>query len=169
MPLLTNYVGLLNPQIFDGVGRGHLGYFVDNEEFIEQENKRGIQLIKYAPIKGGTKLFPDYFNDRRLNKAFYELSYSKTLKGDVIGSFIAAWDDHGLHNETSWLGWATGAQYSLDPWYPFCAAERGPNLGLFRREPARDGPLDTYRQNPGVTNYSCYRHLCAGLLTSILF
>jgi len=116
MPLLTKHVELLNPEIIDGVGRGHLGYFVDNEEFIEEENKKGIQLINYAPIQGGMKLFPDYFNDRRrLNEAFYELSYSKTLKGDVIGSFIAAWDDQGLHNETFWLGWATGAQYSWTP------------------------------------------------------
>jgi hexosaminidase len=122
MPLLTKHVELINPEVIDGVGRGHLGYFVDNEEFIEEENKRGIQLINYAPIQGGMALFPDYFYDRRrLNEAYYELSYSKTLKGDVIGSFIAAWDDRGLHNETFWLGWATGAQYSWTPGIPSVA------------------------------------------------
>ena len=31
---------------------------------------------------------------------------------DLMGSFTAAWDDSGLHNELFWLGWATGVQYS---------------------------------------------------------
>jgi hypothetical protein len=30
---------------------------------------------------------------------------------DLVGTFAAAWDDAGLHNETFWLGWATVAQY----------------------------------------------------------
>jgi hypothetical protein len=30
---------------------------------------------------------------------------------DLIGTFSAAWDDSGLHNETFWLGWASVTQY----------------------------------------------------------
>jgi hypothetical protein len=30
---------------------------------------------------------------------------------DLKGTFAAAWDDAGLHNETFWLGWATVTQY----------------------------------------------------------
>jgi hexosaminidase len=121
-PLLTEHVKLMNPEIIDGVGNGHLGYFVDDDEFIEEENKMGIQLINYTAIQGGEKLFPNYFSfiggGGKLQMAFDELSYGRAWKGDVIGTFTAAWDDSGLHNETFWLGWATGAQYSWTPGTP---------------------------------------------------
>lgn len=124
-PLLTEHVKLINPEIIDGVGNGHLGWFVDDEEFIKEENKKGIRLINYVAIQGGEKLFPNLFSDigkagekGNLESVFQELSYGKARNGDLLGSFIAAWDDSGLHNETFWLGWAMGAEYSWTPGTP---------------------------------------------------
>jgi hexosaminidase len=120
-PMLTEHVKLINPGIIDGVGQGHLGYFTDDDEFISEENKQGIQLINYVAIQGGEKFFPNYFTERgkgNLKSAFQGLSYGRTWQGDVVGTFTAAWDDSGLHNETFWLGWATGAQYSWTPGTP---------------------------------------------------
>jgi hexosaminidase len=118
-PLLTEHVKLLNSEIIDGVGNGHLGWFADDDEFIKEENKKGIRLINYVAIQGGHKLFPSFFSyngrEGSLQSASQELSYGKARNGNFIGSFIAAWDDSGLHNETFWLGWAIGAQYSWAP------------------------------------------------------
>jgi len=145
MPLLTKHVKLLNPDIIDGVGSGHLGYYVDDDEFIEQENKRGIKLINYVPIQGSQPLFPDYFESRgRLNEAFEELAHGRALKGDVIGSFIAAWDDRGLHNETFWLGWATGAQYSWTPGTPSVAQTTSEFMKIYYGSDATE-MVETYR------------------------
>jgi len=115
MPLVTDHVKLLNPEIIDGVGNGHLGYYVDDAAFIDEENKKGIKLINYTPIQGGASLFPPFETRYR---AFEDLSYGLTWRGNVMGTFIAAWDDSRLHNETFWLGWATGAQYSWNPGKP---------------------------------------------------
>ena len=34
------------------------------------------------------------------------------IGADPVGSFAAAWDDSGLHEETFWLGWASVTQYA---------------------------------------------------------
>jgi len=114
-PLITEHVKLLTPEVINGVGSGHLGYFVDDKDFIDEENKRGIKLINYTYIQGGDRLIPGM---GLLDNVFEDLSYGPAWRGNLIGTFIAAWDDNALHNETFWLGWAIGAQYSWTPGTP---------------------------------------------------
>lgn len=140
-PLLTEHVKLLNPTVIDGVGMGHLGYFVDDKDFIEEENKRGIKLINYTPIQGSDRLIPRMST---LENAFEELSYGAAWRGDLIGTFIAAWDDNALHNETFWLGWATGAQYSWTPGTPSVEQTTMEFMNIYYG-PGSTGMLEVYR------------------------
>jgi hexosaminidase len=139
-PLLTEHVKLLNPEIIDGVA-GHLGYFVDDKAFIDEENKKGIKIINYTPIQGGASLFPPF--QTRYN-TFEDLSYGLAWRGDVIGTFIAAWDDAALHNETFWLGWATGAQYSWSPGKPSVEQTTMEFMNIYYGPEATD-MVDVYR------------------------
>jgi len=118
-PLLTEHVKLLPEGIIDGIIGG-------GEDFIHEEAKRNIRQLAYVSMQGAEKLFPNLFPyvkggrpfEGRLQSAFQTLSYGKAWKGNPIGAFIASWDDSGLHNETFWLGWATGAQYAWTPGMP---------------------------------------------------
>ncbi|MFQ6047933.1 MAG: hypothetical protein ACE5K7_01030, partial [Phycisphaerae bacterium] len=90
------------------------------------------------------KLFPNYFTYQRHAQptpgrlaAVYESTLRGTAsRGNPIGTFAAAWDDAGLHNETFWLGWATMAQYAWTPGTPsleqtvteFMEIYYGPNI-----------------------------------------
>lgn len=111
-PLLTEHLHLLPPDIIDGVIGG-------DGAFIEEENRLGIRQLAYASLQGMELLFPGYFAESgpdgkpspdRLAAAFAAVRHGKATRGRPIGTFGAAWDDSGLHNETFWLGWATMAQ-----------------------------------------------------------
>jgi hexosaminidase len=39
----------------------------------------------------------------------------KSTPNELIGTYAAAWDDSGLHNETFWLGWVMVSQYGWSP------------------------------------------------------
>lgn len=114
-PLLKEHRKLLHNDIINGVLR---------PEMAEEENRLGIRQLCYVPMQGGEHRFPDYFDhvDRdgnhrvgRLRTALDALLRDKAPKGNPIGTFSAAWDDCGLHNETFWLGWAAMAQNSWTP------------------------------------------------------
>ena len=117
-PLLTEHVKLLAPDIIDGIIGG-------GDEFIAQENARGIRQFAYCPVQGAELLFPSYFTPGggedapaaagRLDNVYDATTRGKAGKGKPIGSFAAAWDDAGLHNEAFWLGWAAMAQGSWTP------------------------------------------------------
>jgi len=70
-------------------------------------------------MQGSEYLFPNYFPtnyrgrqiDGRLSDTYGAVSNLESRGADLIGTFAAAWDDAGLHNETFWLGWATVTQY----------------------------------------------------------
>lgn len=115
-PLLPEHVHLLPADVIDGV----LGH---NEAMIEAENTHGIRQLVYVSMQGEEKLFPNNFAYEqagkrqlgRLELVRQEMSGDQARKGRPIGTFGAAWDDSGLHNETFWLGWAIVAEYSWSP------------------------------------------------------
>lgn len=114
-PLLTEHVKLLPSDLID----------VSHSEYVEEEMKLGIRKLARSETQGGKRLFPNllpYVSDGSPStgrlQAIYECMTFEAWKGNPFGSFIAAWDDSGLHNETFWLGWATGAQYAWTPGIP---------------------------------------------------
>ena len=88
--------------------------------WIDEENKAGIRQLNYNSIQGSEYLFPNYFptlyrkKPTEGNLRSLSVSSANVLEkgANLMGSFTAAWDDSGLHNELFWLGWATGVQYS---------------------------------------------------------
>ncbi len=114
-PLLPEDIHKLPSTMIDGVisdGK--------DQEWIDEENKAGIKQLNYNSIQGAEYLFPNYFPTiyrdvpTEGNLRSTSVSSENVLKrgADLMGSFTAAWDDAGLHNEIFWLGWVTGIQYS---------------------------------------------------------
>ncbi|MFH1070962.1 MAG: hypothetical protein V1794_15190 [Candidatus Glassbacteria bacterium] len=83
-------------------------------EWIAEQNKAGIGQIAYTSIQGEELLFPNLFPvEYRGSYSSGRLEDSRTIVSRIrargarpIGSFCAAWDDSGLHEETFMLGWA---------------------------------------------------------------
>ncbi|PYT28667.1 MAG: hypothetical protein DMG57_14110 [Acidobacteria bacterium] len=103
-PLLPEHVKLLPSGIIDG-----------EATYPQAEVERGIRELAYMAMQGAELLFPDHFSmdghKGHLDQAFEIASTGKHWQGNPIGSFGAAWDDSGLHNETFWLGWSAAARY----------------------------------------------------------
>ena len=110
-PLLPEHVKLLPTGVIDGEGT-----------FPQQEVERGIRQLGYMSMQGAELLFPDHLSldGRRghLDEAFDIARSGKQWQGNPIGTFGAAWDDSGLHNETFWLGWSAAARYGWNPGTP---------------------------------------------------
>lgn len=92
---------------------------VEETEWINNLKETGIKQIAYSPMQGNEFLFPNYFRTQfrgeklqgRLIDAYNTIPKTLENKAELMGTFAAAWDDAGLHNETFWLGWATVTQY----------------------------------------------------------
>ena len=118
-PLLAKHISQLPPDLIDGV----MGA---DKEFLREEAKVGIRQLAYSSMQGGEKLFPNYFPtvyrgreiEGRLRGASTTVTRGLEIGADPIGSFAAAWDDSGLHEECFWLGWATVTQYAWTPGKP---------------------------------------------------
>jgi len=112
-PLMAEDISQLPSYLIDGVMGGDL-------DFLRKEREVGIRQLAYSSIQGMEDLFPNYFptvyRDQQSNGRLEGIS--QTIRqglangADPIGSFGAAWDDAGLHEETFWLGWATVTQYA---------------------------------------------------------
>jgi len=111
-PVWPEHILRLPPDLIDGVmGR--------DREFLANEKKIGIRQLAYSSMQGGEYLFPNYFSTTyrgrktrgRLSGAAGTVPAGIAAGANPIGTFAAAWDDSGLHNETFWLGWATVTQY----------------------------------------------------------
>ncbi len=110
-PLLSEDIHKLPSGMIDGVL---------NVDWIDELNKAGIKQLNYNSIQGAEYLFPNYFATQYENSEIKGNLHSTAVSGveaikkgaNLTGSFTAAWDDSGLHNELFWLGWATGAQYA---------------------------------------------------------
>ncbi len=114
-PLLPEDIHKLPSTMIDGViSNGK------DQKWIDEENKAGIKQLNYNSVQGAEYLFPNYFPTTYRNIPIegnlrsISVSSANVLKrgANLMGSFTAAWDDAGLHNEIFWLGWATGIQYS---------------------------------------------------------
>jgi len=113
-PLLAKDIPKLSSDIIDGVGRA--------KTFLKQEAKNKMHQLVYSSIQGSEYLFPNYFSTKYRNSTESTLqrvsnNVNQAYKdgANPIGTFAAAWDDSGLHNETFWLGWATVTQYGWTP------------------------------------------------------
>ena len=117
-PLLPKHISMLPSDIINGIG--------GNKEFIVEENKSGMRQLAYSSTQGAEYLFPNHFateyRGRRIQGRLE--SNSRTVAEGLasgakpIGTFAAAWDDSGLHEETFHLGWATVTQYAWNPYGP---------------------------------------------------
>ncbi len=85
------------------------------------EQKHGMRVLIYYSTKGGEKIFiPDYLPFKyhdcssrdHLNSMYERMFFARKVNNDVLGTFIAAWDDRGPHDEAFWLGWITGTSYA---------------------------------------------------------
>jgi hexosaminidase len=114
-PLLAKHVEMIPPDIIDGV--------IGEADYIPIENKLGMRQLAYVSMQGGEHLFPGHLSLEResgvsrgrIESAFETISFGRVWKANPIGTFGAAWDDSGLHNETFWLGWSAVAQYGWNP------------------------------------------------------
>ena len=110
-PLLPEHVKLLPADIIDG-----------EATYMQQEKERGMRQLAYTSMQGAELLFPSHLSldERRghLEEALETIRSGRHWQGNPIGSFGAAWDDSGLHNETFWLGWSASARYGWNPGVP---------------------------------------------------
>ncbi len=110
-PLLPEDIHKLPQNLIDGVVK---------EDWIPELNRAGIKQLIYNSVQGEEYLFPNYFPTRYRDSEIKGNLYGASVSGanalkkgaNLIGSFTAAWDDSGLHDELFWLGWATGTQYA---------------------------------------------------------
>ncbi len=117
-PVLTEHVSMLPGDIINGIG--------GTKSFIKEEQKLGMRQLAYSSTQGAEYLFPNHFtvqNSNRRNSGRLEGNAGtvRTMLADganPIGTFAAAWDDSGLHEETFHLGWATVTQYGWTPYWP---------------------------------------------------
>lgn len=123
-PLLEEHLKLLPSGLINGVsvlGRG--------ERWNLGLRDRGVPSLIYSSQQGSELLFPNYFSSQFLNDgrpvtghlAEPEKSVAELVANapnQHIGTYAAAWDDSGLHNETFWLGWVTVSQYGWSPSEP---------------------------------------------------
>jgi hypothetical protein len=85
----------------------------------------GIRQMIYTSTQGEEPFFPNYYVlpssgrihvGRARTGRVAEMAESISLgsarqQADLMGVFVAAWADAGLHPETFWLGYATGTSY----------------------------------------------------------
>jgi hypothetical protein len=113
-PLLPKDIPKLPSAVIDGIMHAN-----KKQDWIDNENKTGIEQLSYTSIQGSEFLFPNYFRtiyrgkpiDGRLSDTYGTVVNLEAREANLIGTFSAAWDDAGLHSETFWLGWTTVAQY----------------------------------------------------------
>jgi len=123
-PLMPEHVGMLAPDIIDGVNRkdyfvGRMPFATRNSYFAE-ENKRGIRQFAYTAQT--SRMAPMVFDSNWANlRDVYDMMAYQALEGNPIGAFGAGWDDSGPHSEVYWLGWSAVAQYSWTPGTPSLA------------------------------------------------
>lgn len=137
-PLLPEHVKLLPSGIIDG-----------EATFNPQEREHGIRGLAYESMQGAELLFPSHLTleagqPGHLDTAFEDMAHGRAWQGDPIGSFAAAWDDSGLHNETFWLGWSAVARWGWNPGTPSPAQHAAEFMKLYYG-PNVSGMLDVYR------------------------
>ena len=86
----------------------------------------GVPSLIYSSQQGSELLFPNYFSSEFLDNGRPVRGHleepSRIVRqllaqtpNELLGTYAAAWDDSGLHNETFWLGWVVVSQYGWSP------------------------------------------------------
>jgi hypothetical protein len=109
-PLLSRDIAFLPPDLINGV----MG---SNKAFIDMQKKAGIRQLAYSSIQGSERLFSNYFSTNYIGIS-HTVRDGITAGANPIGSFAAAWDDCGLHEEVFHLGWVTVTQYAWNNYGP---------------------------------------------------
>jgi hexosaminidase len=91
------------------------GVMGDDKSFLDMQKKVGIRQLAYSSIQGSEQLFSNFSNYGTISSTIRD---GIAAGGNPIGSFAAAWDDCGLHEEVFHLGWATVTQYAWNPYGP---------------------------------------------------
>ena len=107
-PLQAKDIALLPSDLINGV----MG---DNKSFLDMQKKVGIRQLAYSSIQGSEQLFSNFSNYGRISSTIRD---GIAAGANPIGSFAAAWDDCGLHEEVFHLGWATVTQYAWNLYGP---------------------------------------------------
>ncbi len=125
---------------------------VESREWIENLNNAKVKQFAYSPMQGNEWLFPNYFrvkfrgrdNEGSLYDAANTVTTTLENNANLIGTFAAAWDDAGLHNETFWLGWATVTQYAWSVGIPEIEQSTADFMDVFYGSGSSD-IIDDYR------------------------
>jgi len=123
-PLLNEHLKLLPRGLINGVAV--LGR---KDGWNEGLRDAGVPSLIYSSQQGSELLFPNYFSSEfrddgrpvqgRLEEPGRLVSQLLgQAPNELIGTYAAAWDDSGLHNETFWLGWVVVSQYGWSPKEP---------------------------------------------------
>ncbi len=112
-PVLAEHILQLPPDLIDGVMGG-------DQDFLDMEKAVGIRQLAYSSTQGSEFLFPNHlpttyrgrYTRGRVEGNAQTVRRGLAMGANPIGSFAAAWDDSGLHEETFWLGWASVTQYA---------------------------------------------------------
>jgi hypothetical protein len=123
-PLLDEHLKLLPRGLINGVAA--LGR---SEGWNRGLRDAGVASLIYSSQQGSELLFPNYFSsdlpdNGRLVRGRLEEPGNlvpqllRQAPNELIGTYAAAWDDSGLHNETFWLGWVMVSQYGWSPDQP---------------------------------------------------
>ncbi|HTE23622.1 glycoside hydrolase family 20 zincin-like fold domain-containing protein, partial [Flavitalea sp.] len=122
-PLLAKHIHQLPSSLIDGALGDNTSSPHSNKDWVDKENNAGMKQLAYVSMQGSEELFPNYFgaingdnqNDApakgRLKEAAVAIPNILSNGPHLKGTFAAAWDDNGLHNEAFWLGWITVMQY----------------------------------------------------------
>lgn len=145
-PLLTEDIPELPAGLLGPVSGG------ESRKWIDNMNRAKIKQFAYSSMQGSEWLFPNYFmgfyRGRNIQGRLYDASKTVTRvlenKSELVGSFAAAWDDAGLHNEIFWLGWATVTQYSWSVGIPELEQSTADFMEAFYG-PGNAGIIEDYR------------------------
>ena len=105
-PLAVSDIPKLPHTLIDAVA-GHEG--LERKDELRTEREHGMRVLIYVSIHG-SGLFADYI--QLVNDVYKSISSGEVRKNDVLGTFVAAWDDSGPHDEVFWLGWVAGTSYA---------------------------------------------------------
>ncbi len=122
-PLLPEHIKQLPKGLINGIGHEK-----SNAQWHGAVEKAGIEQLIYCSQQGEERLFPNFlptnfpYRGRQVTGRLFDTRhtvdamYERGIK--AVGTFAAAWDDSGLHDETFWIGWATLTQYGWSPQGP---------------------------------------------------
>lgn len=152
-PLVTSDIPKLPSSLIDAVAGS------DDKEILA-EKAHGMRLMIYTSTQGVRPLFPEYFPQNypeapskgRLASLYNEIAFSPARQADVLGTFTAAWDDSGLHNEVFWLGWVAGSAWGWHRESPEPEEFTGQFMKLFYG-PEAYGMTEVYRLTDAATQF----------------